>query len=166
MSRCAGTLATREVRPHGQDGSADRRDRARSLRIPWTLTVTPAMAAGTATTARTRPYRPVPIYRSPHASEHTVQRLTLAALVAVAIATPALAQPYGGPDAYPPRVPRGPYGYTEGGSNNTGGTRSVVISRGPTGADTVFSSSAVGGNVARPELAVPNGSAGGGSGTR
>ena len=96
-----------------------------------------------------------------------MQRLTLAALVALTIATPALAQPYrGAPDGYPSPVPQDRYGYTPGGSNNTGGTRSVVISRGPTGADTVFSSSAVGGNVARPELAVPNGSAGGGSGTR
>ena len=46
--------------------------------------------------------------------------------------------------------------------NNTGGRPGRVISRGPTGASTISRNSAAGGNAQRPELAVPNGSAGGG----
>lgn len=96
--------------------------------------------------------------------ESTGRSFILAALATAALAGPAAAQPsgyYGGP---PPGAVRGNgYGFVIGG-NNTGGTRSVIIPRGATGADTYFSSSAVGGNVARPELAVPNGSAGGGGG--
>jgi len=83
--------------------------------------------------------------------------LSAAILAAMTFAGPASAQrggPYG-PD------PRSPYDFAISG-NNTGGVRSVIIPRGATGADTYFSSSAVGGNVQRPELAVPNGSAGGG----
>ena len=48
--------------------------------------------------------------------------------------------------------------------NTTGNDRDVVVSRGATGADTATSDSAAGGNANRPEQAVPNGSAGGGSG--
>ena len=47
--------------------------------------------------------------------------------------------------------------------NNTGGRPGRVIARGATGASTITRSSAAGGNAQRPELAVPNGSAGGGS---
>lgn len=50
--------------------------------------------------------------------------------------------------------------------NNTGNTPDVVISYGATGADTVTSNSAAGGNAARPEQAIPNGSANGGPGGR
>ena len=50
-------------------------------------------------------------------------------------------------------------------SNNTGGRGDRIISYGPTGADTVTTNSAAGGNASRPELAIPNGSAGGGSGS-
>lgn len=48
--------------------------------------------------------------------------------------------------------------------NTTGNDRDVVISRGATGADTVTTDSAAGGNASRPEQAIPNSSAGGGSG--
>lgn len=48
-------------------------------------------------------------------------------------------------------------------SNSTGGRRSRTISRGATGADTVTTNSAAGGNASRPEQAVPNSSAGGSS---
>ena len=48
--------------------------------------------------------------------------------------------------------------------NNTGGEPDFVISRGPTGADTITNNSAAGGNAQRPELAIPNGSAGGSGG--
>ena len=47
--------------------------------------------------------------------------------------------------------------------NSTGNDRDTVISRGATGADTVTSDSAAGGNASRPEQAVPNSSAGGSS---
>lgn len=47
--------------------------------------------------------------------------------------------------------------------NNTGGGTDIIESYGPTGADTVTNNSAAGGNAQRPELRIPNGSAGGGS---
>lgn len=88
--------------------------------------------------------------------------LSLAIVGAVALASPALAQTA--------RQPRDRLDYpatTEtviGGQNNTGGSGDVIISRGATGADTVTNNSAAGGNANLPERAVPNGSAGGGSG--
>ena len=48
--------------------------------------------------------------------------------------------------------------------NTTGNDIDLVISQGPTGADTVTTDSAAGGNASLPERAIPNGSAGGGSG--
>lgn len=49
--------------------------------------------------------------------------------------------------------------------STTGNDRDVVVSHGATGADTVTTNSAAGGNASKPERAVPNGSAnGGGSG--
>jgi hypothetical protein len=45
--------------------------------------------------------------------------------------------------------------------NTTGNDRDVIISRGATGADTITTDSAAGGNANRPEQAIPNGSAGG-----
>ena len=48
--------------------------------------------------------------------------------------------------------------------NTTGSDRDVVISRGATGAETATTNSAAGGNAGKPEQAVPNGSAGGGTG--
>ncbi|WP_375410515.1 hypothetical protein [uncultured Methylobacterium sp.] len=50
--------------------------------------------------------------------------------------------------------------------NTTGNDPSLVISRGATGADTITTDSAAGGNASRPEQAVPNGSANGGGGGR
>ncbi|MCC0808431.1 hypothetical protein FPV16_19815 [Methylobacterium sp. W2] len=50
--------------------------------------------------------------------------------------------------------------------NTTGNSRDKVISYGATGADTVTTNSAAGGNASRPEQAFPNGSAGGGTGGR
>lgn len=49
--------------------------------------------------------------------------------------------------------------------NTTGNSADVVISRGATGADTVTTNSAAGGNASRPEQAFPNGSANGGGGS-
>jgi hypothetical protein len=48
--------------------------------------------------------------------------------------------------------------------NNTGGRPTQVRSRGATGADTITSNSAAGGNAAQPSRAGSTGSAGGGSG--
>ena len=48
--------------------------------------------------------------------------------------------------------------------NTTGNDRDAVISRGATGAETKTTNSAAGGNANKPEQAVPNSSAGGGSG--
>ncbi|KQP50861.1 hypothetical protein ASG40_13125 [Methylobacterium sp. Leaf399] len=50
--------------------------------------------------------------------------------------------------------------------NSTGNDGGVVISRGATGADTITTDSAAGGNASRPEQAIPNGSANGGGGGR
>lgn len=47
--------------------------------------------------------------------------------------------------------------------NTTGNDRDLVISRGATGAETITTELAAGGNARLPERAVPNGSAGGGS---
>ena len=48
--------------------------------------------------------------------------------------------------------------------NSTGNSSNTAISRGATGADTVTTTSASGGNANKPEQAIPNSSAGGGSG--
>ncbi|MER2250094.1 hypothetical protein ABS772_09240 [Methylorubrum podarium] len=53
---------------------------------------------------------------------------------------------------------------TDDGNVTGGRNRGTTISRGATGADTVTSNSAVGGNANQPERAVPQGSGGGGSG--
>lgn len=44
-------------------------------------------------------------------------------------------------------------------TNTTGGYVDEVIATGATGADTIHTNSAIGGNSARPELRFPNGSA-------
>lgn len=49
--------------------------------------------------------------------------------------------------------------------NSTGNGADAVISRGATGADTITTNSAAGGNASRPEQAFPNGSANGGGGS-
>lgn len=78
--------------------------------------------------------------------------------LAAAGLSPALAQTA----ATPPSAPGAP---VTSGQNNTGGDRNVTIPRGATGADTVQTDSAAGGNANQPSRAVPQGSAGGGSGT-
>lgn len=79
--------------------------------------------------------------------------------VAAAIAALALMQTAATAQPYPGAKPVITYN-----SNNTGGRGDRIISYGPTGADTVTTNSAAGGNASRPELAIPNGSAGGGGG--
>ncbi len=86
-------------------------------------------------------------------------RLSLLAgtlVLAAAGLSPALAQT----TATPPSAPGAP---VTGGQNNTGNDRNVTIPRGATGADTVQTDSAAGGNAGQPSRAVPQGSAGGGS---
>ncbi|WP_431311119.1 hypothetical protein [Methylobacterium nigriterrae] len=48
--------------------------------------------------------------------------------------------------------------------NTTGNSRDLIIAPGATGADTIMTNSAAGGNSSFPERAVPNGSANGGGG--
>ena len=52
-----------------------------------------------------------------------------------------------------------------GGQNNMGADSNVTIPCGSTGADTVQTNSAAGGNANQPSRAVPQGSGGGGSGS-
>ena len=54
----------------------------------------------------------------------------------------------------------------QGQTNTTGNDPSVVVPRGPTGADTLTTNSAAGGNAGQPSRAVPQGSANGGSSNR
>ncbi|GJD34594.1 hypothetical protein [Methylobacterium aerolatum] len=84
--------------------------------------------------------------------------LTLAALALAAMLSPAAAQPA------PPEAVRAGEAPAIVNRNNTGGEANVVVPRGATGADTFTSNSSAGGNASRPELAVPNGSTGGGTG--
>lgn len=85
-----------------------------------------------------------------------MKKLTLAS-IAVLAATPAFAQGL-------PRQPGTTGTVIQSQPNTTGNDRDVVISRGATGADTVTTDSAAGGNANQPSRAVTNGSAGGGSG--
>jgi hypothetical protein len=81
--------------------------------------------------------------------------LTMSAL-ALLIAGPACAQ--GLP------VPRGPVTtgtVIQGTPNNTGNDRNVTIAPGSTGASTIQTDSAAGGNAGQPERAVPQGGASG-----
>ena len=74
-----------------------------------------------------------------------------------------------GAQPLPPRASRGgpvsPGGLVIRNGNNTGGGTDYTIARGATGADTYTTNSAAGGNSSRPDLAVPNGSGGGTSGS-
>lgn len=54
----------------------------------------------------------------------------------------------------------------QGQPNTTGNVRDVIIAPGATGAETITTNSAAGGNASHPERAVPNGSAGGGNATQ
>ncbi|MDR7039670.1 MULTISPECIES: hypothetical protein [Methylobacterium] len=85
-------------------------------------------------------------------------RTILVGLVLVT-AGPALAQILPGP------VPHGRPGVViQNQPNTTGNSRDVVIAPGATGAETITTNSAAGGNASFPERAVPNGSANGGGG--
>lgn len=90
-----------------------------------------------------------------------MNKFALACAVALGLSPPALAQ--GNPLA---RQPGTAGTIVTQQSNTTGNAKDVVISRGATGADTITSSSAAGGNANLPERAVPNGSAGGGGSGR
>ena len=87
----------------------------------------------------------------------SVKILVLASAVLFA-AAPAIAQ------SGAPRQPGTGGTVIQNQPNTTGNDRDVVISRGATGADTATTDSAAGGNANKPEQAVPNSSAGGGSG--
>ncbi|GJD91304.1 hypothetical protein BHAOGJBA_4852 [Methylobacterium hispanicum] len=50
--------------------------------------------------------------------------------------------------------------------NTTGNDPSLIIARGSTGAETVTTNSAAGGNAGQPERAIPQGSANGGGSSR
>lgn len=85
----------------------------------------------------------------------------LAGAVALALLT---IQPVAAQGVFPPRGESGVIVQNQ--PNTTGNSRDTVISYGATGADTVTTNSAAGGNASRPEQAFPNGSAGGGQGGR
>lgn len=91
-------------------------------------------------------------------------KFRLAIAGTLVLATPAMAQSSlsAGQSRFAPDYPATTGSIDGITQNNTGGEAEPVISRGPTGADTVTDNSAAGGNAQRPELAVPNGSAGGG----
>lgn len=70
-----------------------------------------------------------------------------------------LAQAFEGP---PGRFPPGTIIQRQ--NNTTGNSVDYIIAPGPTGADTITTNSAAGGNAGQPERAIPQGSAGGGTG--
>lgn len=80
-------------------------------------------------------------------------KTSIIAGVAMLIVVPACAQV---------GAPREPGVIVQSEPNTTGNDENIVISRGATGADTVTTDSAAGGNASRPEQAIPNGSANGG----
>lgn len=86
-----------------------------------------------------------------------MMRLILAGC-ALAAAAPALAQ--GVPSA---RYPDTTGTVVRGQSSTTGNDRNVVIAPGATGAGTITTDSAAGGNASQPARAVPQGGANGGS---
>lgn len=91
-------------------------------------------------------------------------KISLALFGIVAFAAPCLAQ-----TTYR-TAPVAPYDEPETtgtiirGQNNTGNDLNVTVPYGATGADTLQTDSAVGGNANQPALAVPQGSGGGASG--
>lgn len=87
------------------------------------------------------------------------QRPILLTLIILASPGATFAQPL-----VPGGLPRAPGAVIERQPNTTGNDRDKIIARGATGADTITTDSAAGGNAVHPERAVPNGSAGGGSG--
>lgn len=91
-------------------------------------------------------------------NESASVKLLLLASVALFAAAPAFAQDYA------PRQTDTTGSITQIQPNTTGNDVDTVTSYGATGADTVNSDSAAGGNANQPSRAIPNGSAGGGSG--
>ncbi len=86
--------------------------------------------------------------------------LTLGAL-ALLVAAPAMAQ-----GLLPGRGPGTTGAIVLPQPNTTGNDRSLIISRGSTGAETITTNSAAGGNAGQPERAIPQGSANGGGSSR
>ncbi|AWN35324.1 hypothetical protein [Methylobacterium radiodurans] len=86
--------------------------------------------------------------------------LTISAL-ALLVAAPALAQ-----GLAPLRSPGATQTIVQPQPNTTGNDPSLIISRGSTGAETITTNSAAGGNAGQPERAIPQGSANGGGSSR
>lgn len=88
----------------------------------------------------------------------------LTACVALSFPAIAMAQPLA-PNSYSPSgdFPETTGAIVEVQPNTTGNDLDVIIAPGRTGASTITTDSAAGGNSEHPERAVPNGSAGGGS---
>ena len=84
-------------------------------------------------------------------------KVSLFSVLALLVSGPAFAQSLPGPGQS-----GAPGGAVQRQPNTTGNDRDVVIAPGPTGADTITTDSAAGGNAGHPERAVPNGSANGG----
>ena len=80
--------------------------------------------------------------------------------LALMIASPALAQ--SSPIGRDPAATTGSTVITNP-AGSTGGEQDLTISRGATGADTIETNSAAGGNASQPDRAVPHGSGGGDS---
>jgi len=83
-----------------------------------------------------------------------MKKLFTLSVLALSIVGPAFAQ--GVPAAREPGA-RGTI--IERQSNTTGSDRDIIIAPGATGAETITTDSAAGGNAAQPSRAVPNGSA-------
>lgn len=84
----------------------------------------------------------------------------LAALLPMTLSTNVLSQ-----NAAPGFVhPRTTGAIVQGQPNTTGNDPNLIIAPGTTGADTITTDPAAGGNARHPERAVPNGSANGGDG--
>ncbi|HEX8416800.1 MAG TPA: hypothetical protein VF641_04270 [Methylobacterium sp.] len=88
-----------------------------------------------------------------------MNKFALAGAVALGLSTSAFAQ------GLPDPGQRGGAVVTQQ-PNTTGNSRDLVIAPGATGAETITTNSAAGGNANLPERAVPNGSAGGGGSGR
>lgn len=85
--------------------------------------------------------------------------LAVAALGCLVMGTAGAQAQYGGPGGpFPPGT------IIQRQNNTTGNTVDYIIAPGPTGADTITTNSAAGGNAGQPERAIPQGSAGGGTG--
>jgi hypothetical protein len=84
-------------------------------------------------------------------------KINLLSVLGVLVSGPALAQGLPGP-----AQPGATGAVIQIQPNTTGNDRDVVIAPGRTGASTITTDSAAGGNASHPERAVPNGSANGG----